>query len=50
MVEALIAEAAPPIAATGRFARLDGHEFLLMVDRQTAWIEAQASQIQNLLG
>ncbi len=50
MVEALIAEAAPPIAATGRFARLDGHEFLLMVDRQTAWIEAQADQIQNLLG
>lgn len=50
MVEALIAEAAPPIAATGRFARLDGHEFLLMVDRQTSWIESRATEIQNLLG
>jgi Ser/Thr protein kinase RdoA (MazF antagonist) len=45
MIEALIAEAAPPIAATGRFANLDGHEFLLMVARQAAWIESRAQEI-----
>jgi Ser/Thr protein kinase RdoA (MazF antagonist) len=50
MAEALIAEAAPPIAATGRFARLDGHEFLLMVDRLTGWIHERAGEIQNVLG
>jgi homoserine kinase type II len=50
MIEALIAESAPPIAATGRFARLDGHDFLLMVDRQTAWIESRTDEIAGLLG
>lgn len=50
IVEALIAESAPPIASTGRFARQEGGEFLLMVERQAAWIEAHAAEIASLLG
>ncbi|MEL6498890.1 MAG: phosphotransferase [Planctomycetota bacterium] len=38
MVEALIAEAAMPIAATGRFGSIDGGAFLDMVDRKVTWL------------
>ncbi|MEL6797352.1 MAG: hypothetical protein AAFO89_11095, partial [Planctomycetota bacterium] len=38
MIEALIAEAAMPIAATGRFGSIDGGAFLEMVDRKATWL------------
>ncbi len=45
MIEALIAEAAIPIAATGSFARMDGFDFLLMIDRKVRWLQAQAESL-----
>ncbi len=38
MIEALIAEAAMPIAATGRFGSIDGGAFLEMVERKSNWL------------
>lgn len=38
MIEALIAEAAMPIAATGRFGSIDGGAFLEMVERKASWL------------
>ena len=45
MVEALIAEAVIPIAQTGSFARLNGFDFLAMVERKVRWIQSHASQL-----
>jgi len=45
MIEALIAESLGPIAATGRFAQLDGFAFLLTVARKVRWIEEHATAI-----
>jgi len=42
MIEALIAEAVRPIAATGRFAEVQGFRFLGMVRRKVAWLEREA--------
>lgn len=39
MIQALIAESAIPIAATGRFARMDGAGFLEMVQKKVAWLQ-----------
>jgi homoserine kinase type II len=49
MIEALIAEAAIPIGATGSFARMDGLAFLEMIDRKTRWMQANAAQLANVL-
>lgn len=49
MIEALIVEAALPVAATGAFAGLDGGSFLTMVLRKARWLEAQAPRLSNLL-
>jgi len=38
MIESLIAEAAAPIAATGRFGEHEAHSMLRMVQRKTDWI------------
>jgi len=38
MCEAMIGEAALPIAATGVFGRLKGYPFLQMVERKVKWI------------
>jgi homoserine kinase type II len=38
MIEALIAEAVFPIAATGSFGKVDGMPFLQMVQRKIAWL------------
>ncbi len=38
MCEAMIAESVLPIAATGRFGRIDGFPFLQMVERKVNWI------------
>ena len=39
MIEALIAEAVFPIAATGSFGKVDGMPFLQMVQRKIAWLQ-----------
>lgn len=50
MLEALIVEAAVPIAATGSFAGLSGAGFLRMVDAKSAWLAEHAARITSLLG
>ena len=45
MIEALIAESVLPIAATGRFSRMDGVGFLQMVERKVKWLEANAERL-----
>ena len=42
MTEALIAEAAAPIAATGTFAGVHGFRFLTMITRKIAWLQQHA--------
>lgn len=39
MIESLIAEAVIPIAVTGKFANLSGHDFLRMIYRKCCWID-----------
>ncbi len=50
MVEALIAEAVYPIAATGQFGKLEGHGFLNMVQRKVVWLQKNADRLVELLG
>ncbi len=45
MIEALIVEAAAPIAATGKFGKADPLSILGAVARTTAWIETHASRL-----
>jgi Ser/Thr protein kinase RdoA (MazF antagonist) len=47
MIEALIAEAVAPIAATGSFGRIEGFRFLQMIGRKVKWLEQNG---QGLLG
>jgi homoserine kinase type II len=49
MIEALIAESAIPIAATGSFARLEGCGFLLMVERKVRWLQEHAEHLATVL-
>jgi Ser/Thr protein kinase RdoA (MazF antagonist) len=49
MIEALIVEAAVPIAATGSFAGLSGASFLRMVDAKCGWLQQHAARITSLL-
>lgn len=49
MMEALIAEAALPIAATGKFGRFDAAPFLRMVQRKARWLQANADRIARLV-
>ena len=39
MIEALIAEAVAPIAATGSFGHIEGFRFLQMISRKVKWLE-----------
>lgn len=39
MIEALIAEAVAPIAATGSFGSIEGFRFLQMISRKVKWLE-----------
>lgn len=48
MVEALIAEAVFPIAATGTFGRLDGIPFLHMVQRKVHWMQQNVKHLIEL--
>lgn len=45
MVEALIAEAVAPIAATGSFGRIEGFRFLQMITRKVKWLEQNGDAI-----
>ena len=45
MIEALIAESAIPIAATGSFARMEGVRFLAMVHRKVRWLRKHAQEL-----
>ena len=49
MIEALIAEAAIPIAATGSFARMDGFDFLIMIERKVKWLQANIDHLSSIL-
>ena len=49
MIEALIAEIAIPIAATGSFARMEGVGFLDMVERKVRWLQEHAESLANVL-
>ena len=48
MIEALIAEAVFPIAATGTFGHLGGLEFLQMVQRKVYWMQRSAEKLIEL--
>ncbi len=48
MVEALIAEAVFPIAATGSFAKIEGLAFLQMVQRKVYWMTHHAQKLVAL--
>jgi homoserine kinase type II len=48
MVEALIAEAVFPIAATGTFGRMEGMAFLQMVQRKVVWLQRSAQRLIEL--
>jgi len=49
MIEALILEAAAPIAATGSFAGHDGGAFLRMVSRKCRWMLENKSRLVRLI-
>jgi hypothetical protein len=48
MVEALIAEAVFPIAATGTFGRMEGLAFLQMVQRKVYWMQRFAEKLVEI--
>jgi Ser/Thr protein kinase RdoA (MazF antagonist) len=48
MIEALIAEAVFPIAATGSFGKVDGMPFLQMVQRKISWIQKNYDRLVEL--
>ena len=48
MIEALIAEAVFPIAATGTFGRMEGLAFLQMVQRKITWMQHSADKLVEL--
>ncbi len=48
MVEALIAEAVFPIAATGTFGRMEGQAFLKMVQKKIGWIQQNAERLVQI--
>ena len=45
MIEALIAEAVMPIAATGSFGRMEGFRFLKMINRKVHWLEHNGDRL-----
>jgi Ser/Thr protein kinase RdoA (MazF antagonist) len=48
MIEALIAEAVLPVAATGAFGRIDGFRFLQMVQRKVVWLQQYGPEAVDL--
>lgn len=49
MIEALVVEAVAPIAATGKFAGLDGAAFLAMIRRKADWIRRSRERLVELV-
>jgi Ser/Thr protein kinase RdoA (MazF antagonist) len=49
MIEALIAEAVFPIAATGSFGRMEGTAFLQMVQRKIIWLQNNVTRLIDLI-
>lgn len=49
MCEALIAESVLPIAATGSFGRLNGFEFLRMIERKVRWILKNIKELRKAI-
>jgi len=47
MIEALVAEAVMPIAATGSFGRIEGFRFLQMILRKVRWLELNGEQLMK---
>jgi len=45
MIEALVAESALPIAATGSFGRIEGYGFLQMIERKVRWVRQHVTQL-----
>ena len=50
MIEALIAEAVFPIAATGTFGRMEGLAFLQMVQKKVYWMQRNADKLVEIAG
>ena len=48
MIEALIAEAVMPIAATGSFGRIEGFRFLQMILRKVRWLQQHSDRLVTL--
>ena len=48
MIEALIAESVFPIAATGTFGRMEGLQFLEMVQRKIYWMQRSADKLVEI--
>jgi Ser/Thr protein kinase RdoA (MazF antagonist) len=48
MIEALIAEAVFPIAATGTFGKMEGLGFLTMVQRKIVWMQRTAQKLVEI--
>lgn len=49
MIEALIAESAIPIAATGHFGRMPGLGFLQMIERKVRWLQQHSEVLVRIL-
>ena len=50
MIESLVGEASGPIAASGRFAGIDGGTFLAMIGRKARWIRDHGDALARSLG
>ena len=49
MIEALIAEAVMPIAATGSFGRMEGFRFLQMINRKVRWMQQNGERLLTMV-
>ncbi len=49
MVEALVAEAILPIAATGSFGKVRGFRFLQMIRRKASWLALHTDELVKVL-
>lgn len=45
MIEAIVAEAVMPIAATGSFGRIEGFRFLQMISRKARWLQHNSERL-----
>ena len=49
MIEAMVAESAFHIAATGSFGRIEGVGFLKMIERKVKWVQEHTDRLLNLI-